>query len=364
MRVNIVPSSRPSEADPRRVAAEFSALLDRGFKLRPAGTAKQDPERALRRYKPRYAIDLFDTRYYLTDIRQNPDIRFFVAYVRLGERKSLYPRIFYKDVSLVWRSASHFVRSENENWIGKGELRTEVIDGEEYGVSAEETTDLPLEIQTALEMLLRNAQRIPTDHKAVELILRRGGDNRIAAFADFTRPRENARSDPANLVNGGRTIARFTRPGDPRSLVIERGYEPDFEDGILEHTVSKSRLYGGKLERFRIVSTNREVQYLFMAGPKQVWIIPPQATSRLITSYGVRAIDVITDEDLCLPGFEYHFLDETEDPPEWVSQIPPGFVGEPSPLDPDRCNASAWIDRMPVVKQFRKEVLGRPRPRR
>jgi hypothetical protein len=233
-----------------------------------------------------------------------------------------------------------------------------IENGNEVGYSAEETTDLPLEIQTALELLLRNARSVPTDHRAVELILHRGGDNRIAAYADFTGPREKARSDPRNLVNGGRTIARFTRRNDPTSLVIKKGYEPDFKDGILELSESKSRLYGGNLRRYRIVSTNRLVQYQFMAGPRQVWIIPPQATSGLITSYGVRAVDVTTDEDLCVPGYEYHFLDDSEDPPEWVSQIPPGFIGKPSELDPDRCDASPWIDQLPVVKRFRKEVLG------
>ncbi len=361
---DVIPSSRPDERTPGRIRREFRDLLEAGFQLRPAGSARSDPERALARYTPRYAIDLSDTRYYLTDARQNPDIRFFVAYVRLGRRRSLYPRIFYKDVSLVWRSASHFVRSEAENWIGKGEIRWVTEHGEEFCYSAEETTDLPLEIQTALETLLRNARSIPTDHQAVERILRRGGDDRIAAFADFSGPREKARSDARNLVNRGRSIARFTRANDPGSLVFTRGFEPDFGGGILEVSTSKSRLYGGVVDRYRIVSTNRQVQYLFMAGPKQVWIIPPQVTSNLITSYGVRAIDVIHDEDLCVPAYEYHFLDDSEDPPEWVTQIPPGFAGKPSPLDPARCDASPWIDRMPVVQRFRREVLAKRRRRR
>jgi hypothetical protein len=364
VKVNVVPSSRPLDATPREIAREFRQLLEDGVRLRPAGAAKRDPENALRRYRPRYAVDLFDTRFYLTEIRQNPDIRFFVAYVHLDRGRSLYPRIFYKDVSLVWRSASHFIRSENENWIGKGEVHFKIEDGKEVGYSAEETTDLPLEIQTALEILLRRAARIARDRRAVELVLRRGGDNRVSAYADFTRPREKARADPAQRVNGGRSIARFTRPGDPSSLEIVAGYEPDFDGGILEHQASKSRLYGGRLERFRIVSTNREVQYQFMAGPRQVWVIPPQATSRELTSYGVRAIDVVHDEDLCVPGYEYHFLDDSCDPPEWVSQIPPGYVGPPSTLDPERCDASPWIDRLPVVKEFRRRVLraGRRRP--
>jgi hypothetical protein len=364
MGVNVVPSSFPSDDTPRQVAREFRRLLEDGVKLRPAGTARKDPERALRAYHPRYKIDLESTHYYLTEVRQNTDLRFFVAYVRLGRQRSLYPRLFYKDVSLIWRSASHFVRSANENWIGKGELRTEIIDGEEMDCSAEETTDLPLEIQTALETLLLRAATIRTDHVAVERILRRGPDDRIGAYADFTTPREKARSEPRNLVNGGRSVARFTRPGDPASLVIKRGYEPDFRDGIVERSASKSRLYGGRLRRFRIVSTNRRIQYLFMAAPRQVWIIPPQVTSTLITSYGVRALDVITDEDLCVPGYEFHYLDTSEDPPEMVSQIPPGYVGKPSPLDPDRCNASAWIDRLPVVEEFCRVVLGRRRRRR
>ncbi len=358
MEVNVVPSSSPVDATPAAVAREFRELLERGFRMRPAGSARENPERELARYRPRYAVDLFDTRYYLTGVRQNPDIRFFVAWVRRGRERSLYPRIFYKDVSLVWRSASHFVRSENENWIGKGELHSEIVGGEEIESSAEETTDLPLEIQSALEELLRRSGRIPRDDRAVERILRRGPDDRIGAYADFCAPRRRAREDPAQVVNRGRRIARFTRPGDPRSLVITRGYEPDFRGGILERASSQSRLYGGRLRRFRIVSRNRRVQYLFMAGPRQVWIVPPQATSRNITSYGVRAIDVPHDEDLCVPGYEYHFLDDSVDPPEWVSQIPEGFAGPPSPLDPERCNASPWIDQLPVVQRFRREVLG------
>jgi len=360
----VLPSSQPDARSPRAIAREFRALLDDGVRLRPAGTARHDPELALRRYVPRYAVDLLGTRYYLTDARQNPEIRFFVAYVRMDGERALYPRIFYKDVSLVWRSASHWLLTGGDIWIGKGEVRWTTVDGEERGFSAEETTDLPLEIQTALETILREARRIPTDNKAVELILRRGGPNHVEAFADFTRPRERARQDPRNLVNGGRPIARFERAGDPRSLVIRKGFEPDFRAGIVEVSDSHSRLYGGRVDRYRIVSTNRKVQYLFMAGPRQVWIIPPQTTGGPLTTYGVRAIDVPADDDLCVPAYEYHYLDESLDPPEWYSQIPRGFAGDASPVDPDRCDASAWIEQLPVVKRFRREVLGRRRRHR
>lgn len=360
----VLPSAQPDARSPREIAREFRALLDDGVRLRPAGTAREDPERLLARYLPRHAVDFLDTRYYLTDVRQNPEIRFFVGYVRPAHSRSLYPRIFYKDVSLVWRSASHWLLTGGEIWIGKGEVRWKVVGGEEHGHSAEETTDLPVEIQTAFETVLREARRIPTDNRAVELILRRGGPNHVEAFADFTRPRERAREDPRLRVNRGRPIARFTRAGDPGSLTITKGFEPDFAGGIVEVSDSHSRLYGGRVDRYRIVSTNRKVQYLFMAGPRQVWIIPPQTTTGPLTSYGVRAIDVPAHDDLCVPGYEYHYLDHEADPVEWHSQIPEGFAGDPSPIDPDRCDASAWNERLPVVQRFRREVLGKRRRHR
>jgi len=356
-------SVEPVKASSRQIAAEFRRRIDAGLQIRPAGTAKSNPRRLLSLgYTPRYKIELFDTIFYLTNVRQNPDIRFFVAYVLLPDRgeavRSIYPRIFYKDVSLVWRSASHFVRSEHENWIGKGDIKTFIDDdGLESYCSAEETTDLPLEIQSSLETLVRRVRRPRRDDRAVELILRRGPDDRIMPYRDFTEPRRAAARDPRNLVHRGKPIARFTRKGDPESLRFVAGFEPDFGSGVIETGELTSRLYGGVIRRFRILSRNRQIQYMFMAGPELVWIIPPQATTTVLTSYGVRPVDVIADEDLSIPGYEYHFLDDSSDPPEWVSQIPPGFVGPVSELDPSRCSAAPWIDRMPVVREFRRKVL-------
>jgi len=358
----IEPSARVDPMTPRQVAREFRRLIDAGARIRCAGEARDEPECLLScGYTPKYKIGLFDTSYYLTNVRQNPDIRFFVAYVVQRNPRTasteIYPRIFYKDISLIWRSASHFVRSDGENWIGKGEMRTYVIDGEEIEQSVEETTDLPLEIQTALETLSRNARRVRFDETAIALVLRRGHDDRIEPYRDFLEPRVRARSDPRNLVNQGRSIARFTRKNDPTSLRFAKGFEPDLERGIIEVSTSKSKLYGGQLRRFRLLSKNREIQYLFFAGPRSVWIIPPQTTADNLTSYGVRAIDVIADEELCIPGYEYHFMDESEDPPVRVSQIPEGFAGAASPHDPSRADASPWLDRLPVIREFRRRVL-------
>jgi len=352
----IVPSVVPDEITARRARGDFEALLDAGLALRPPGEAKRRPRMLLERgYAPRSRFSLFDTTFYLSGVRQNPDIRFFVAYVMQG--RSAWPRIFYKDISLIWRSASHFVRSEDENWVGKGAVRPVTMDGEQMVASAEETTDLPFEIQSALEELSRRQKRVPRDDVALALVLRRGPNDRIEPYRDFSGPRERAASNPRNLVNGGRPIARFRRAGEPESLVFVKGFEPDFRDGVLETTSSRSQMYGGDLRRFRIVSRNKRVQYLFFAGPRQVWIIPPQATTTELSSFGVRTIDVIADEDLCLPGFEYHFMDDSVEPPELVSQIPEGFVGAVSEHDPARSDASPWIDRLPVVHEFRRRLL-------
>ena len=112
------------------------------------------------------------------------------------------------------------------------------------------------------------------------------------------------------------------------------------------------------LRRFRILSRNRRIQYLFIAGPHQVWIIPPQATTTELSSFGVRTIDVVADPDLFVSGWEYHYLDTDLDPPELYSQIPAGHAGRPCPDDENKADASPWLDRLPIIRRFRREVLG------
>jgi hypothetical protein len=256
-------------------------LLDGGVRLRAAGSARSKPSVLLDRgYAPRHR--LFDTTFYLNDVRQNPDIRFFVAYLYRDGERDIFPRIFYKDVSLIWRSASRYIRSEGENWIGKGDLKVEVVDGEALEVSAEETTDLPFEIQGALEGLVRRAPHVIADDRAVGLVVRRGPESRLEAYEDFRVPRRRARENPRNLVNRGRRIARFGCHGDPASLRFAKGYEPDLrKEGVLERSSSASRLYGGKIRRFRVLSRNRRAQYFFFASPRQVWIILAHGTLQL-----------------------------------------------------------------------------------
>jgi hypothetical protein len=364
----VVPSVIPEEMKPGAVTRELRAIVDAGARIVPAGEARRDPERLLTGvYRPRHKFTLFDASYYLADVRQNPDVRFLVAYVVLGaasaHKQRVYPRIFYKDASLAWRSASHYVHSDEENWIGKGDLKRVVENSDEQWVSDEATTDLPLEIQNACELTCRRASRIPRDNVALDLILRRGPDDRLEPYRDFTEPRRRASSNPRNRVNGGRSIAVFTRKNDPSSLRFARGFEPDLDRGIVEVSGLSSRLYGGPLDRYRVVSSNQKVQYQFIVGPRQVWIPACQATTTEIMSYGLRTIDANVDDDLLLPAFEYHFMDDSQDPPTLYSQIPEGFVGATSDVDPHRADASPWLEEMPIIQAFRRKVLGGRRGR-
>ena len=347
------------DRSPAEVARDFRRRIDRGeLTLCVVGAAADDPARLFRSgYAPRYEIELFGTRFLLAEVRQNEDIRFFVTYVVKGRRA--WARLFYKDVSLVWRSASHIVRTESETWIGKGDLAWTLVDGEEMPFSNEATTDLPLEMQSAIESLVRRAGRVRTDRTGPALVLRGGGPKRISPFSDFSMPRRRARADPRNLVNGGRPIARFTRKNDPSSLKFTRGYEPDFSKGVVERSESRSKVYGGRLRRFRILSRNRRVQYFFLSGRWHSWIVPPQATTTQLSTYGVRTVDVLADDDLFVPGWEYHFYDFDEDPPLLVSQIPAGYAGRPNRDEPSRADTSAWLDALPVIREFRRKVLGR-----
>jgi hypothetical protein len=353
----IVSGILPSDMTARQVEHEFRKLIGQGVRIRPAGRAKEDPSSLLSRgYTPKHKLQFFDATCYLTNFRYDINFAFFVAYVLLDAKREIHPRLFYKDLSLVWRVATHYIRSEQDNWIGKGDLKRGFENGIEMEYSAEETTNLPLEIQAALDLISRKG-RARRDDRAVELILRKAPDGRFEPYRDFIAPRRKAASDESNLINHGEYVASFARENDPTSLRFVSGFEPDFENGIIEVRELRSRMYGGDVGKFRILSKNGKIQYQFVAAPKHVWIIPPQTLTTEITTYGVRTIDVAADENLFVPGYEYHFIDETEDPPRLLSQIPEGFAGEPSEVDPSRGDASRWLDMLPVIERFRKTVL-------
>ncbi len=347
----IVTGVRPAAATPREVRRELEALLAAGCRLRPAGAARSRPAELLRRYPPRAALDLFDARFLLADLREDENFRFFVAYVRLGEARDLFPRLFYKDSSLVWRCATHWISAPGVHWIGRGDVkRIDEADGQtEY--SAEETTNLPYEMQAALDELSRRAKTVPWDARALGRVLRRAPVGRYEAYADFIGPRRRAMAKRGNRIHGGRPVAWFERKSDPASLRFAPGFAPDF-GRVVEVSRSASRMYGGEIRKLRILSKNEKIQYQFVAAPNHVWIIPAQALSTELSSYGVRTVDVVADEDLCVPGYEYHYLEHGE----LYTQIPLGFAGPASEVDPTRADASPWLEKLPVIQEFRRRI--------
>ena len=43
---------------------------------------------------------------------------------------------------------------------------------------------------------------------------------------------------------------------------------------------------------------------------------------------------------------------------ELYTQIPTGFAGEVCELDDAKADASPWLDQIPMIKEFRRKVLG------
>jgi len=342
------------------VRARFLALLAGGARLAPVGQAAEDPGVLLEeRTLPRCALELFGHVVFLSRPLFDPHLGFMVAYMgrRAGPRgavKSLVPRIVYKDISLVWRAATHVIHCPEEDWIGKGALRWREDGDDIVSSSAEETTDLPYEIQGALDAASW-AVKPKRDDSAALLVLRNAPAGRIAPYADFTRARE--RDQALIQVNAGRPIARFRRRNEPESLQFARGFAPDLARGVLTSTFATSNLYGGRVKKTRVLSQNRQIQYQYISSPTHVWINPPQALTTSLTPYGTRTLDVLAPEELFVPGYEYHFMDDTTDPPSLHSQIPTGFAGAPSREDPMRSDAAAWIERLPPVVEYRRRGL-------
>ena len=178
-------------------------------------------------------------------------------------------------------------------------------------------------------------------------------DREFAQTMGYVFPREVARRF---RENGGRPIARFTRKDDPTSLRFAPGYAPDFQRGMVERSLSASAFFGGRIRKFRVLSANRRVQYLFMASPTHAWCGPPQLLTTTLSTFGVRVDDVAAPEAAFMPAYEYHDEDET--------QIPEGFAGAPHPDHAGRADTSRWLEALPMIRDFRRQVLGRGGARR
>ncbi|MEM9068472.1 MAG: hypothetical protein AAGE52_08195 [Myxococcota bacterium] len=352
----IQPSVSPDEASPRSVRRAFETLRS-GTPLVCDGEAKGDVDALVADYPPRHRFSLFGSTFYLSDVLKNPALRFFVVYVVPPGAKRIHTRIFYKDISLVWRVVSHLVATDDLFWIGKGAVETVRMNGHTVEQSVESTTDLPLEMQFAVEQINRRTKDVRIDDEALYLVLRNAPPKRIAPYADFSGPMARAARNPKNRIHSGKRVARFRRRLDPSSLVIAKGYEPDFtKKARIDVTATTSATYGGTIRRFRVLSRNRMIQWMFMIAKQHAWIVPPQALTTELSTYGVRTVHVSADDDLFVPGFEYHFVDPAHDPSEHFSQIPEGFAGPAHEYDTDRADASAWLEQIPLLQQARRRL--------
>ena len=357
----IISNVQAASVTPRTVARRFHALLDAGYELRVDGQAKSDPMQLLRRgYTPKYEIELFGTRFYIANLREAHDLKVMPAYVvpadaMGGGRKRIHARILYKDSSLVWRCASHYINTPDEQWVGKGAVKWMDNHGARGWYSAEETTNLPYEMQAAMDEASHRSPKSRRDPDILFLVLRNAPSDRVWPYRDFEAPREKAMQDPANRINDNEPIAWFTRASDPTSLEIEHGFEPDFRK-LIDVSTSRSTFYGGGIRKFRFASRNRQIQYLFVQGQHHVWIIHPQALTTELSSYGLRTVDVNADDDISVPGYEFFDNDGSG---EVDDQIPAGYAGPVCPYDPDRADASPWNHRLPIVRAFRRTKLAR-----
>ncbi len=348
---------------PRQVGEHFRRLLVSGYELRADGQAKKDPTMLLRSgYTPKYEIELFGNRFFMCNQREAHGLKAMPAFVLpaiqpRSRKPRIHARVFYKDSSLVWRSPSHYINTPDEQWIGKGAMRWQDKRGVRGWFSAEETTNLPFELQAALDDVSHRGRRKQNDHRLLFLVLHNAPSDRVRPYRDFEGPRVKAMKLRANRINNNRPIAWFVDENDPRSLQIKSGFEPDFRT-VIDISASRSSMYGGAIKKYRIASNNRLIQYLFVAGPQHVWLVHPQAFTVELSSYGLRTVDVIGDEDLNIPGYEFF---DNEGSGEIDDQIPPGFAGPVCPVDPDRADASPWNERLPIIEAFRRSILAKPR---
>lgn len=352
---NVIPEEKTSY----QVGRDFRQLLATGYRLRADGQAKVEPGSLLRKgYSPKYEIALFGARFFLCNQRDAHGLKVIPGYVLQSSRwrngpATLHARLFYKDSSLVWRTASHYVNTNDEHWIGKGAVRWVKKRGMRGWFSAEETTNLPLEMQAAMDTVSQRGPRKHNDNRILGLVVRNAPTDRVWPYHDFAAPRDRAMKVAANRINNNRQIAWFEDDYDPRSLRFASGFQPDFK-AVIDVSNSRSSMYGGKIQKYRIASKNHLVQYMFVVGKQHVWLINPQAFTTELSSFGLRTVDAIADEDIFIPGYEFF---DNEGSGEIDDQIPPGFAGEVCAVDPDRADASPWNEKLPVVRSFRRSIL-------
>ncbi|MCX5701739.1 MAG: methyltransferase domain-containing protein, partial [Candidatus Omnitrophica bacterium] len=322
------------------IGSEFSNLIPRvsiqvdGRKVTSGADLLQNG------FVPQYKISLNGMDYYLSKpyTSQRNGRPYFIGFLhRINPEtgvEEIFARTIYKSNSQnIWRIAS----SEGPGgWIGKG-------------LEDEMTTNAPLEIQSSLEKLC-------LDNGKLEI--KEGFYDDLEKRADFKSPEEFNHTIllHGEELNGGISIGSFAETGNPESYRFQNGFEPDFNNGVIEEFNTYSPIYGD-VESYRMLSNNKQVQFVFNVDREnRVWIGAVQSVTPRFTRFGVRAdrIDIGAMEMENIEGVNRP-VDILMPASEYDTQIPKGYIGNHKA---DRYyDASPFIDKIPVIKEFRQKVL-------
>ena len=195
------------------------------------------------------------------------------------------------------------------------------------GIERRPATDAPLELAAAFEALYQQENR--------RVIIARNG------YAGLLID-QAAWLEPMSAIS----IDTFTRRGDPRSFVFRTGYEPDLVSGVRERFVSSSPRLHRHVRSFRVLSANREVQYLMhvagIDGQPRAWIGAVQSTTFTMTPAGLRSVAVAVEADFTLPASAYYRL------------IPAGYRGAQVEEGAPYFDASSFTNALPDMAGVRR----------
>ncbi len=312
-------------------------------------------------FQPHYKIVVNGVAYYVSEPytpshgRASFVYYFYRKNPKTGEEEIFTRSVYRSNSQNVLRVASH--RRPERRWIGKG--------------LGQATTTLPLELQSTFEKIYQTAlskgklekkeafyeilrakdSHMPADSFMKSMIAYERGEE--AEQKDEKEPEEQILigkfnehdRDQIEFIKGEMIFPR----GIPETFGFTPGFEPDFENGVVETFETDNPVYGGKVTSYRIISKNKEAQYLFNVDMKgRVWIGDVQGTHSEITRFGVRKNTIYIPSDFLTPANEYE------------SEIPEGYKGEWQ--HSDYWDASAYIDKLPVVQEFRDKVLNKLSP--
>ncbi|MDP3703201.1 MAG: cysteine peptidase family C39 domain-containing protein, partial [Candidatus Omnitrophota bacterium] len=284
---------------------------------------------------PKHQVQFGQDHFYISDAFIDAGGRTaFLAYLLHRDSTTGQPVIFvnayYKSNSQnVWRAASHHAGP----WIGKG-----------FGEAGQM---LPMELQSTFE-------HIVASQRASQGVYEKPG--RFFDVLGF-----DVQGPMVSMVVGGPNrvvIAELNHAGQTNPALANHhinfrpGYEPDFHRGVVEHFQADNPVYS-KVTSYVILSANRQVQYLFnVDGAGRVWVGGVQGTSETLIRQGVRRdnLQYVVPEELLTPAFEY------------LKQMPTGYLEARNvhPRNLQYADASAFLNKISVIQEFRRHVLGQP----